>query len=198
MELVLMSSVETEALVDVRWIAATEFPWESIPHSFAECLQDTKSLTQRWRALSQNNLHHELASEGWQDCTPDELQPLASTISTGNGCWTREIIFYGNGVPWEWAKTIIPDSSLVDEGLAFINLGNKPIGDILFTDPDLKRSEFEIAQLGADHPYALLIKDRLQLEFDALWARRSLLYFHQKPLLIYEVFLPAVFEALSA
>lgn len=174
------------------WTPASKFPWNKFPSCYAEWLQHPGSLTQRFRELSQGDLSHVLLTEGWQTVPDSELVPLNK--QEGSKVWVREIVFYGNQQPWEWAKTIIPPQSLVEEGSAFLHLGNQSIGDVLFTDPHLTRSEFEIAQLTIQHPYYQSISAYLNKDIKFVWARRSIIYFHRKPLLIYELFLPDVFN----
>ena len=181
----------------MMWIPASAYSWQNYPSVYADWLQNPGSLTQRFRELSQDQLKHDLFFEGWKNLSESELEPLKISSNTAlNTVWCREIVFFGQNQPWEWARTIIPQSSLVGEGAALMNLGNKPIGDVLFTDPHLQRSEFEIAQLNYEHPYTQEVNTLLNIDANNIWARRSIIYFHQKPLLIYELFLPAVFSVI--
>ncbi len=177
------------------WQPCSQFEWHDFPPSYQEWLCYPGSLTERLRALSQNNLRSELQLAGWQNLDPDEITPLARKDLSPH--WVREITFRSGNNYWEWARTIIPPSSLVEEGKAFLDLGERPIGEILFKDPQLKRTEFEIAHLPKQHPYSIQAHSFLNQKHDLLWARRSLLYYYQNPLLIYELFLPSLLEAIE-
>ncbi len=175
-----------------RFISARQFSWPDVPAHYSEWLQHPHSLTQRLRELSQHKLKQHLVSEAWKMGDSLECTPLAQ--ARGERMWVREIRFDSAGQAWLWAKTLIPEGSIVTEGFDFSRVGNQSIGDILFKDPGLKRSEFEIAQLNAEHPYYVSACADLKTWPTFLWARRSVLYFHTKPLLVYELFLPALWE----
>lgn len=87
--------------------------------------------------------------------------------------WLREIVLYGDGIPWLAGRTLIPASTLSGPELALQHLGSTPLGRYLFTASTLIRDFIQIGQ------------------HDALWGRRSLLRLSDKPLLLTELFLPA-------
>jgi chorismate--pyruvate lyase len=69
-------------------------------------------------------------------------------------------------------------------------LGNKPLGELLFSHPLVVRRPLHYKALHAHHPLY-----RSAVPGDAperLWARRSLFTLHGAPLLVTEVFLPAI------
>lgn len=72
----------------------------------------------------------------------------------------------------------IPDTSITPETNMLSTIGNTPIGKVLFTDPNLKRSDFLF----------YLEKNK--------WVRESVFTFKNKPLLVREIFLPAFFLCL--
>lgn len=56
-------------------------------------------------------------------------------------------------------------------------LNERPLGEFLFRDPRLQRSQLEIVQSAE------------------IWGRRSLFISHERPLLVAEFFLPALLQA---
>lgn len=86
--------------------------------------------------------------------------------------WVREVILYGDGVPWLFGRTVIPESSLCGEEKALLTLGSTPLGRYLFRATQLQRDGIQIGQQGD------------------LWARRCRLWLSGKPLLLSELFLP--------
>ena len=99
----------------------------------------------------------------------------------------REVILYGNGEPWVFARSLLPLASLTGRLRHLRKQNNRPLGAFLFSQPQLTRSTIAVAQISRDHSYVPndLIND------PRLWGRRSVFYLDQKPLLVSEVFLPA-------
>jgi chorismate--pyruvate lyase len=63
---------------------------------------------------------------------------------------------------------------------------------MLFTNPMIKRAEFGYKQLNIHHPLFKRACQRLQTPPTSLWARRSLFTLQGQPILVTEVFLPAI------
>jgi chorismate--pyruvate lyase len=61
-----------------------------------------------------------------------------------------------------------------------MELNEKPLGEYLFNHPELIRTEMDVSALGSD-----------------TWARRSLFYLFNKPVLVAEFFLPRLLEKTS-
>jgi chorismate--pyruvate lyase len=70
------------------------------------------------------------------------------------------------------------------------NLGNKPLGAVLFADPHMQRDRIEVARLQAPHYFYLNAVQGLASVPDFIWGRRSVFYLNRKPLLVNEIFLP--------
>ena len=74
-------------------------------------------------------------------------------------------------------------------------LGNQPLGQVLFNNPSLERKNLTIAAFDQSSSVGLLVKN-LSIDVDAefiMWGRSSLFFVHQKPLMVAEVFLPQAF-----
>ncbi|MBS0358722.1 MAG: chorismate lyase [Proteobacteria bacterium] len=108
--------------------------------------------------------------------------------------WVREITMVCDGEPWLFGRTVIPQKTLVGYWKRLTRLRSIPLGAVLFRDPNIVRGEYEIAQLDKHH--FLYNKSRRYLENDKdyLWARRSQFYLDENPLLLSEVFLPAMIK----
>lgn len=155
-----------------------------------EWLNSVDSLTARLRRISDNSTRMELLSATWQKPYVEEQKLLENADSHGE-TWVREIIHWHRQQAWVWARVIIPAQTLhitqLDGNMA------QPIGDILFQDPHLKRTELTLASLPGDHPYQRRAAPYSAEPEQSFWARRSFLWFHHQPLLAIEVFLPAFF-----
>jgi chorismate--pyruvate lyase len=114
--------------------------------------------------------------QGWARPAPEERRRLG--LPAGQYALIREVELLGHGQPWVRARSILPHTCLRGPGRRLRKLGNRSLGGLLFKDPTLRRGAIEVAPLR-------------QAE-GTVWARRSRLYFHGRPLLVAECFLPAL------
>lgn len=102
----------------------------------------------------------------------------------------REVLLYCDGVPSVFAQTEIPYSTLSNAQEKLANLGDASLGKVLFQDKTLQRSDIEIAEFLVGSKIHQFSQSFQQPCDHSLWARRSLFYLENKPLLVSEVFLP--------
>lgn len=94
-----------------------------------------------------------------------------------------------NENPWVYARTIIPSRTL-SGSRRLAHWGSKPIGYYLFADKMTYRGEIEVSEIKiADIPYHPIYNLALDENY-SLWARRSIFYIKNEPLLLIEIFLP--------
>ncbi len=152
-------------------------------------LLDRGSLTQRLRTAYPDFALH-LQSEGWARPSWSEAKRLnCSEKSTG---WLRIITLNGHQTPLIYARTFIPQETLKSQGRTLQHLGTQSVGDLLFAYQSPQRDPIEYSLLLPEHPLFRAAVEHVQEELSQLWARRSVLYFHEHPLLVTEVFLPSV------
>ncbi len=106
----------------------------------------------------------------------------------------REVELLCNGIPHVYARTLIPKSSLTGRASHLQGLGSKPLGALLFSDPTTRRSVIEYARLVANHRLYQWAMDSMRGMESELWGRRTLFCYAGKPLLVNEIFLPAICE----
>lgn len=163
---------------------------ESIPAH----LLDPGSTTKHMRNVS-SRLTVQVLSHAWN--TPWKSEAARLAIPPRKYALIREVNLFCDGQLWVFGRAVIPANTLTGRGRVLKRLGTTPLGQILFSDPSLKRSEFEIALLKQDdHDFSALfstIHEHIDDERQALWARRSLFYFYGKSLLLTEVFTQRAF-----
>jgi chorismate--pyruvate lyase len=71
-------------------------------------------------------------------------------------------------------------------------LGSKPLGALLFAHPLVEREPLHYKSLRNTHPLYQRAVKPLKDPPRRIWARRSLFYLHDAPLLVTEVFLPNI------
>ena len=100
----------------------------------------------------------------------------------------REVILFGSGQPWVYARSVIPLSTLTGRLRKLRHLDSRPLGALLFSDPSMSREPVEVACISSSNAQ---LPPALSEITSALWGRRSVFRLDQKPLLVSEIFLPA-------
>jgi chorismate--pyruvate lyase len=92
---------------------------------------------------------------------------------------------------WVYAQTAVPDSTLsAHPWLA--ELGDTALGETLVGLSGFERRSYEFAWLAADEPLCARALHHAEVGPPGLWARRSRLVLRGAPLLVQELFLPAM------
>ena len=167
-----------------HWQVAS-YKHHSLPQSLQDWLLDPSSLTEKLLQRAKGKLRVEVLQQGVQAARLSEYKAL--NINTHHWAVVREVILYGNEVPWVYARTIIPLSTLKGPLRRLHYLGNKPLGAELFSDPTMRRQSLELASIDCD-----LLPPTCRKFYPtehSAWGRRSLFLLKQKPLLVCEFFL---------
>jgi chorismate--pyruvate lyase len=165
------------------WKDAAQY---DIPNQhLADWLLHTGSLTERLQALT-NKFEVKVLGQATIDADPSEQVTLPDYHK--HQWQIREVILYGDGKPWVFARSVLPEHLCKT---TWATLGNQPLGQRIFNDNKFVRSEFVITQLdsnpiaGIDMLSPSPINPNIQL-----WGRRSAFKIEGWNLLVAEVFLP--------
>ena len=170
---------------DTYWRAtASGAPAELLPW-----LRDTGSLTQRIRQrcglFSVRNVKSGLAP-----IAHDESGLLKSAPQA----WSREVFLCADDQPVVFAHSTCDTRHLHGAWTAVRELGNQPLGVLLFSHPLVSRQPLHYKALSVQHPLYRRATAGLTDPPNRLWARRSLFYLRNAPLLVTEVFLPEILK----
>src|SRR3989338_64373 len=135
--------------------------FSELSHAQIQWLTDKDSLTARLKQFTQDRIQFHVLYNHWE-----------------NDDWVRRIEWRCDQQTWITGLVIIPKKTLHANNNELMQVREKPIGEILFQDKNLTRSEFTFKQLGEKH-----------------WQRTSTFYFRENPLCVTETFLPAFFSA---
>ncbi|WLH30022.1 chorismate--pyruvate lyase family protein [Pseudomonas canadensis] len=152
-------------------------------------LFDEGSMTQRLTRLSNNGFSITPLFEGWQPLRDDECAAL--DLPPASVGWVRETYLHGNGQPWLFARCVAARSTLQGDGLHMDALGSRPLGELLFSEHAFSRQAIEVCR----YPRQWLPKDN---QIEGLWARRSRFDRGALSVLVAEIFLPSVWQAVHA
>lgn len=179
-----------QALNESSWQFESRVFNFSIPEPMLCWLLDPASLTARLIAACQGRFHVQVLSQTWQ--TPFHNESLRLGIRTRQVALVREVRLYCDETPWVFARTVIPRSSLTGKRRYLANLGNRPLGAVLFADPFMHRDQFELACIRPGEYLYHRAVDSTNPQPGEIWGRRSAFYLSGKPLLVNEIFLPAI------
>src|SRR6202011_799664 len=95
---------------------------------------------------------------------------------------------------WVFAQTIMPDSTLCAHPW-LAELGESALGETLSDLSGVERSSYEYAWLPVEEPVTARALRAAEVRPAGLWARRSRVSLRGAPLLMQELFLPAIGRA---
>lgn len=171
-----------------RWYRRRQLFANRVPENLQDWLFDPNSLTARLLRKCPGQFRVELLSQCMEAPTLDEMRVLK--IRQRNAALVRQVKLYCGDQAVIYARTVIPTTTLTGRQRSYANLGNRPLGAMLFADRSMQRDEVMVTRLTVD--------DRLYAktgaQSDALWGRRSVFRVGGKPLLVSEYYLPALFE----
>lgn len=162
-----------------HWLAPSRHWQLHPPARIHDWLLEPGSLTARLVALAEGDFRVQVLDQYWGRPAVEESRRLR--LHPGRFALIREVALIGRGQPWVRARSVLPASSLAGPGRRLRRLGNRSLGGLLFRDPTLRRGPIEIS--------------RVQQAEGRVFARRSHLIYHGRPLLVAECFLPALFAA---
>lgn len=145
-----------------------------------EWVSDTGSLTHRLKVASRQNFNVEVIEERWVTDLPESVRLLFGPLAKSHQFWSRKVNLVGCGNDWVQAHTLIPQHSLLSPLRKVMELNSQPLGEYLFNQPNLLRSELDVTPMCGD-----------------TWGRRSLFFLFNKPILVAEFFLNDLLESKS-
>jgi chorismate--pyruvate lyase len=166
--------------------------WQTQRHPFARTLSvewqswlfDRGSLTQRLIELSHGHFRVAVLREDWRAPMPWERDAL--NLPARHIALVREVALLCNEKPLVYARSVLPATTLIDENRHLKMLGTKPLGAALFNSPSLKREPIVVAAITHLKTTPYITKQ------NPAYARCSVFYLANKPLLVSEIFLPEI------
>ena len=147
----------------------------AMPANARDWLFDSGSLTARLKTLSEGKFAVEVVDESWLVFPELRFRSRFGPVAPEHRFWSRRVVLLGNGVHWVFANTLIPTHSLGGDLEQIIRLGTRTLGEYLFSQPELSRSEIEVKEIS-----------------EQSWGIRSWFFLNAKPVLVAEYFLPAL------
>jgi chorismate--pyruvate lyase len=185
-----------------QWQSPNEDIYSSLSTLLKDWLLDEGSLTARLKSQC-GHFQVKVIGEQQQSCSAAEACDL---IRVGEPVLVREVILYCDNVPQVFARSLLPLASLTGEEQILANLGEQPLGQVLFNNSSLQRLRLELSsfapdssvvnlatQLTDNHDSSSAALHMSEVPKQILWGRRSIFMLENKPLMVAEVFLPDAF-----
>ena len=154
-------------------------------------LTDRGSLTARLKAHCLGRFSVEVLGEQWVRPEPSEARLLK--VRQDQVVLLRQVHLLCGDRLCVYARSIIPLVTLKGRHRRLLFLGDRPLGEYLFSSPTLQRGRIEWGRLL---PGTALYQTAMPDGGDGhdVWGRRSLFRIDGKPLLVSEFFLPVLFN----
>ncbi|MFA7242418.1 MAG: chorismate lyase [Sulfuricellaceae bacterium] len=106
----------------------------------------------------------------------------------------REVCLYCGATPLVYAHSVLPLASLRGAWQALRRLGDRPLGEVLFSDPQVRRAPLHYKKLHPRHWLYRRACRYLVAPPPFLWARRSVFTLNRRTIQVTEVFLPGILD----
>ena len=170
-------------IAEPRWRPEAQFTNAELPPRFRSWLLDDGSLTRRLMAMKRGQFRVTRLFQGWRTPLPSEQRLL--NIAPRQQALVREVVLSLDDQPVVFARSLFPHASLTGPLTHLRRLQNRSLGEILFRNPRMQRSPFELALIAGDSGY---LHRGLRQELPA-WGRRSRFDIGGRALMVSEVFL---------
>jgi len=172
----------------LRWLQNHKMVPRGIPNEAKLWIFEDFSLTQRIKQKCANEFEVKVLRQRRNKPFPDEARVL--NIARYQHALVREVVLHCGELPLIAARTILPRATLQGAQRRLSCLGSRPLGEVIFADPELKRLNLEIAKVE--------LKDWCEFWVenwnirDPVWGRRTVYSIAGGNLLVCEIFLPSV------
>lgn len=161
----------------------------SVNTNLLNWLLDPNSLTARLKNHC-SEFRVEVLGQQITQCSVDEAN---EDIAIGEDVLVREVLLFCDNKPHVFARSLLPLKSLTGEEKKLAELGEQPLGQVLFNDPNLVRKGMEVTCFKQPSTLSNLVNQLGLSNSTSLWGRRSVFVLRNKPIMVAEVFLPDSF-----
>lgn len=176
-----------------RWTNHSHLSARKLDPEVISWLNDQGSLTRRLMGYCPGQFSVRVLSQQW--ITPQVEEAKLLGVPRRQQALLRQVQLLCDDTICVYARSIIPLSTLKGKHQRLKQLGDKPLGGYLFAQPNLKRSNQDIACIIKKDPLFKIALPDNKHDYDQVWGRRSLFSMGSKSLLVSEFFLPALFES---
>ncbi len=133
----------------------------------------------------------DLINESW--VKPISYEKRILSLRDNEIAFIRESYLNCNNKKLVYARTVIPQQTLKKQNQNLTRLGQKPLGEILFSNDKIYRDNIKYAIIPLLNELHSRAKGNCDISTD-LYGRQSMFYIKNRPLLVFEVFLPDIIQ----
>ena len=170
-----------------RWYQRHQLFNQSIPPALIPWLFDASSLTARMVDLCGKDFSVRVLSQNWEKIDSEESS--AMSLPYAHSALVRQVLLCCGDTPLIYARTVIPAVTVQGAQRRYANMGNRPLGAMLFADRTMRREVVHVAKLSKTHAANQHVACK-----EDVWGRRSVFRVSGKPILVSEYFLPELLK----
>jgi chorismate--pyruvate lyase len=186
-----MTLEKTRTLDRTEWLPAERLGQLSVEAHVRPWLIGKGLLTLRMKAVCGERFALRLVDQWTGLLTRAHKSALGTADNAG---LFRDVEMCCGEQVWVFAQSVIPDSTLCAHPW-IAELGDTALGETLSDLSGLERSSYEFAWLPVEEPVTARALRDAEIKPAGLWARRSRVSLRSAPLLMQELFLPAIGRA---
>lgn len=168
------------------WTVNRQGVRHQIPETVQSWIYEAGSLTQRLRDLYGDAFTVEILFHEWQK--PFMSERLVLSLPQHQSTLVREVLLSAGDKPLILARTIIPVKTLKGAQRNLSRLGNRPLGEVIFSYPKLQRLEMDVSCVKTSN-WTEQLKDKIRIN-EPVWGRRTVYAIKHREMLVNEFFLP--------
>jgi chorismate--pyruvate lyase len=153
-------------------------------------LKERGSLTKRLRQVYGKHLAVQLLFHHWKPAFAEECEQLK--VPHHRYHLIREVLLHIDQTPLVLARTILPEQTIRIAHRNLSHLGTRPLGEVIFAYPDLELRQRHFC-LSLPEIWSSKVHCNYPVQ-QPIWGRRTLYAIHNQPLLVSELFLPAMLQ----
>lgn len=174
------------------WFENRQGTRHCLPETVQSWTYEAGSLTQRLRNYYGDAVAVKVLRQQWH--TPFLSERRLLKLRENRYSLIREVLMHADGKPLILARTIIPVRTLNAAKRSLSHLGNRPLGEVIFSYPRLERQEMDIAMINPVIWTPAAIAEAGIT--GPLWGRRTVYVIRRRQMLVSEFFLPEALEIL--
>lgn len=174
------------------WFRPSDIYSKKLDPEVVSWLHDQGSLTRRLMEFCPRQFSVRVLSQQWVKPEIDEARLL--NIPHRQLALLRQVQLLCGETVCVYARSVIPLKTLKGRHRRLQFLGDRPLGAYLFSNPGLRRTRQQLASIAHKDALFEIAMSGSDLNCEKIWGRRSLFSIDDKPLLVSEFFLPALFE----
>jgi chorismate--pyruvate lyase len=159
----------------------------SLPQNLQSWVYETGSLTQRLRNFYGSGVAVKILFQQWQKPFLSESQRLQ--LPDYHYSLVREVLLHVDNKPLIVARTILPQATITTAQRKLSNLGTRPLGEVIFSYPNLARLETDVCCIQPQ-TWSFALQQHVEIK-SKICGRRTVYAIDQQPLLVSEFFMPA-------